>query len=48
MSIDFSAGYEHCILGKSLVVHANSFEWMAKIPEAAIHAVVTDPPYGVK
>lgn len=25
-----------------------SFEWLADAPEASIHAVVTDPPYGVK
>ena len=48
MKTDFSAGYEHYVSGKSLVIHANSFDWMAKISESSVHAVVTDPPYGVK
>jgi len=48
MKTDFSAGYEHYTFGKSIVIHANSFDWMAKISESSVHAVVTDPPYGVK
>ncbi|MEW5828163.1 MAG: DNA methyltransferase [Chloroflexota bacterium] len=48
MKIDFSAGYEHFTLDKALIIHANSFEWMKGVPESSIHAVVTDPPYGVK
>lgn len=48
MNTDFSAGYEYYISGKSWAIHADSFAWMAKIPEASVHAVVTDPPYGVK
>ena len=48
MKTDFSAGYEHYVSGKSLVIHANSIDWMAKISDASVHAVVTDPPYGVK
>ncbi len=35
-------------LGRSLVVCADSFEWLAKAPRESIHAVVTDPPYGVR
>lgn len=34
--------------GKSRVVHADCFEWLARIPENSLHAIVTDPPYGVK
>src|SRR5207244_4599848 len=30
------------------LVQADSFEWMGRVPEASIHAIVTDPPYGVK
>ena len=48
MKTDFSAGYEHYTVGKSIVIHANSFDWMEKISESSVHAVVTDPPYGVK
>ncbi len=33
---------------KSIIIHANSFEWMTRIPKESIHAIVTDPPYGVK
>lgn len=34
--------------GGSLAVHADCFKWLGRIPENSIHAVVTDPPYGVK
>ncbi|HTU17153.1 MAG TPA: DNA methyltransferase [Gemmataceae bacterium] len=34
--------------GDSLLIHADCFEWMGRIPESSIHAIVTDPPYGVK
>lgn len=32
----------------SLALHADCFEWMGAIPKESIHAIVTDPPYGVK
>ncbi len=35
-------------LGSSLLIHADCFEWMAAVSECSIHAIVTDPPYGVK
>lgn len=35
-------------LGKSLIVHADSLEWLGRVPENSLHAIVTDPPYGVK
>jgi site-specific DNA-methyltransferase (adenine-specific) len=35
-------------IGKSLILHADCFEWLNLMPENSIHAVVTDPPYGVK
>jgi site-specific DNA-methyltransferase (adenine-specific) len=34
--------------GSSLLVHADCFEWMERIPANSFHAIVTDPPYGVK
>jgi site-specific DNA-methyltransferase (adenine-specific) len=40
--------FEHRFVGRSLVIHANCFDWMKRMPEASVHAVVTDPPYGVK
>ncbi|GAC1566208.1 MAG: hypothetical protein NVS3B14_06970 [Ktedonobacteraceae bacterium] len=35
-------------IGQSRVIHADCFEWLSRIPENSIHAIVTDPPYGVK
>lgn len=35
-------------IGKSVIVHADCFEWLSRIPENSLHAIVTDPPYGVK
>ncbi|MBI4298579.1 MAG: site-specific DNA-methyltransferase, partial [Chloroflexi bacterium] len=35
-------------VGRSRLVLADCFEWLAQVPENTLHAVVTDPPYGVK
>ncbi len=35
-------------VGRSLLLNADSFEWLSRLPESTLHAVVTDPPYGVK
>ncbi len=35
-------------IGRSRVLHADCFEWLGRIPENSIHAIVTDPPYGMK
>lgn len=35
-------------VGRSRVIHADCFEWLSRLPENSIHAIVTDPPYGVK
>jgi site-specific DNA-methyltransferase (adenine-specific) len=35
-------------IGRSRIVHADCFEWLSSIPVNSIHAIVTDPPYGVK
>lgn len=32
----------------SIIIHADCLEWLSRIPESSIHAVVTDPPYGLK
>ncbi len=40
--------YQAKRIGNTLVVHANCLEWLGRAPESSIHAVVTDPPYGVK
>jgi site-specific DNA-methyltransferase (adenine-specific) len=34
--------------GKSIVIQADCLDWMASTEENSIHAIVTDPPYGVK
>ena len=35
-------------IGNSQILHADCFEWLSRIPENCLHAIVTDPPYGVK
>jgi site-specific DNA-methyltransferase (adenine-specific) len=40
--------YDSARFGRSLIVHADCLEWLSRVPENTIHAVVTDPPYGVK
>lgn len=35
-------------MGRSQIIHADCFAWLADVPQNSIHAVVTDPPYGVK
>jgi site-specific DNA-methyltransferase (adenine-specific) len=34
-------------VGKAQLFHADCFEWLAQQPSASVHAVVTDPPYGL-
>ena len=40
--------YQSHTFKHSLAVHADCFEWLGRIPADSLHAVVTDPPYGVK
>lgn len=44
----FRLDYPSQPLGSSLLIHADCFEWMRNISENSIHAIITDPPYGVK
>lgn len=44
----FAEGYEHRTVGRSLAIHADCFDWLSSAPAASVHAIVTDPPYGVK
>ncbi len=44
----FVLDYEHQQIGRSFLVHADCLEWFSRVPSNSIHAVVTDPPYGVK
>ncbi|HEY3413274.1 MAG TPA: DNA methyltransferase [Armatimonadota bacterium] len=45
---ELANGYGHQEIGSSLIVHADCFEWMSRLAPNALHAIVTDPPYGVK
>ncbi|WP_262265465.1 DNA-methyltransferase [Microvirga yunnanensis] len=40
--------YRTARIKTSLLVHADCFDWLARLPANSIDAVVTDPPYGVK
>ena len=44
----FILDYTYTFIGNSLLLHASCFQWMGEIPSESIHAIVTDPPYGVK
>lgn len=44
LALDYqSRAYRH-----TAIVHADCFEWLGRLPENTLHAIVTDPPYGVK
>src|SRR5262245_22712876 len=40
--------YRHHAFGRSLLVHADCFDWLQHVSDDSIDAVVTDPPFGVK
>lgn len=40
--------YPNRLVGQALIVHADCFEWLGRVHENSLHAIVTDPPYGVK
>jgi len=44
----FMFNYKCAQIGRSWIVLADCLEWLRRIPENSIHAIVTDPPYGVK
>ena len=46
--LEFHLDYPFHVIGHSVILQADCFEWLARIPENSVHAVVTDPPYGVK
>lgn len=45
---DFMLDYHSHAFASSSIIHADCFEWMGRIPKNSFHAIVTDPPYGVK
>lgn len=44
----FALNYPSFAIGSCRVIHADCFEWLSRIAEGSLHAIVTDPPYGVK
>ena len=44
----YALDYRFHAFAKSIAICADCFEWMARIPKESVHAIVTDPPYGVK
>ncbi|MBI4331905.1 MAG: site-specific DNA-methyltransferase [Chloroflexi bacterium] len=44
---DLQPWREPARFGKSTIVHADCFDWIAQQQDNAFHAVVTDPPYGL-
>jgi site-specific DNA-methyltransferase (adenine-specific) len=46
--ISYGFDYNCCRIGDSEIIHADCLEWLSRVPEDCFHAVVTDPPYGVK
>jgi len=41
-------GYESQAVGRSCIVLADCFEWLAGLPNGSLHAIVTDPPWAVR
>lgn len=44
----FALDYTTQAFTQGRIIHADCFEWLSRIPEDSLHAIVTDPPYGVK
>lgn len=44
----FALDYRSQAIGQSLIMQADCFEWLHRISEGSLHAVISDPPYGVK
>jgi site-specific DNA-methyltransferase (adenine-specific) len=41
-------GYNHTRIGRSILIHADAFEWLSRLPPESLDGMVFDPPYGVK
>ncbi len=44
----FKFDYKTERIGSSLLVHADAFEWLSRLPSESVDGMVFDPPYGVK
>jgi site-specific DNA-methyltransferase (adenine-specific) len=40
--------FEHHRIGRSVLIRADCMDWLRRAPENSVHAVVADPPYGLK
>ncbi len=47
-TIAHSLDFETCRVGNSRLIQGDCLDWFDRIGTGAIHAIVTDPPYGVK
>ena len=47
-SAPFVGAFPSQAIGHSRIVLADCFDWLGAIPENSLHAIITDPPYGVK
>jgi site-specific DNA-methyltransferase (adenine-specific) len=45
---DLTLGFPHAEIGNSLLINADCFEWLRHAPHEIVHAVVVDPPFGIK
>lgn len=48
MLSEFALDYDSASFQTTRAIHADCFEWLGSIPAQSLHAIVTDPPYGVK
>jgi site-specific DNA-methyltransferase (adenine-specific) len=48
MTAQFTFDFPSAEIGLSRLIQADCFDWLRRVPSDTIHAVVTDPPYGVK
>lgn len=46
--INLRFDYEFAEFDHSLILHADCLDWFSRVPANSIHAIVTDPPFGVK
>lgn len=46
--VNLAFEYDSEQVGKSRIIHADCLEWLGRVHENTLHAIVTDPPYGVK
>ena len=43
-----ATGYPNQSFGDCCIIEADCFHWLERLPENSLHAIVCDPPYGVK